>query len=726
MTLKPLTVPQELLPNGEFLLPICVNKQGVQDMLDAMLYARGLFSSDGSDLEYMYPLLESLAFVSTPGNAPCVAATPEDGFCTDYSTSTAMLSFAPQDPRVNPEFVPEGYNLAPFYFQPGTTRIVTSIERIPNLLDGVPDVGFPRFRLTFTGEGVVELHLVSVVQGGLAIITLDDNPLSALVVDTNRDLTSIPPETSDQLTCEVVVSGTGAHHIDCTFVPQFNDEAIPIRFGGGLEKVVLCGEDIHGDTTMPEFQLRRKPATNDYTLQIKIGAGDWLDTEYSFKGQPINLTSITQDVIDENGAVVGTFTPLNSGINPSTQISNTNYSLELSREAFKGNDGKDGKDGNDGIDGHNNRLLDPPLQEVLNPNEDPDIVVDDALPSTTFMGFKLPRAPEFSFEEPIDLPPGSVNEIVFSKDTNGDWIGQQYRSQGLPGSSGGSFGDIDVDPPGEGESKSYPITVLADSGSALTFTVPAGSSITGIQTRGLWLLVDTIGTAKEQVLGADGVPHAGYDTNDGMLMIGAKLPTDNTFTYYPYNALPLDFDQDTEIKFAQNRNGTGQYGAGYIPILVTIERAAPAVIEEVTDFRDGQHHGWQARISENAIGNEFGGELVQTGGTAYQGWIPTIAYGGFVKETCIASPLLGDDITVTRVKMYFDQMDGTSAYHLWKYHNNSGWHDLTPLFEIGASDGSKEYELPTPIVCDQLACAISNYAHDATTWRFYKCEVTTQ
>jgi len=716
MTQDVLTMPQQHLPEGQFLLPLCVNKQQVQDILDAMLYARGIFPQSDGDFDYMNPVLEGLAFVETPGNAPCVAATPEDGFCTDYSTASSMITFAPQDPRINPEFVPEGYNVPPFYFQPGTTRIVTSLERIPNLLDGVPDVGFPRFRLSFVGEGVVELHLVSVVQGGLALITLDDNPLSTLVMDTNRDLTSIPPETSDQLTCEVVVSGSGAHHIDCTFVPQFNDEAIPIRFGGGIEKFVLCGEDIHGDGTMPEFQFRRKPATNNYTLQVKIGGGDWLDTEYSFVGSPIIETSISTDVKDENGDTIGTFTKLPGANPPGTQVIVDNYSLELSRAAFQGGDGEPGLDGK-------SIEFDSTPSVPVDPNQPPEIVVTGNTDTVQTVQAKLPRAPTFTVGDVVPIAPDGVPTFDLNDTETGDYIvdvGLVTGAQGLQGLPGSGF-SLDDTEPEDGLERIYSLLVMAD-GTLLPIKLKAGDILTVPgQAHGLWI-VDNLGTPEFWATDENGLT-IGLVDGVGSLVVGVMEPGDTAFVENTYTTPITATQNDTVIRFSQAfRAGFG--GQGYLSLDVSVFRPGlpEGDILGVFDFRTGRHGYASVEAAGVIQGVYYGGYYVASGSILTQGFYANA--GGFgLNQNDIVSPLVSTPVEVSAVTVWHDFHDGNGAKTILNYHNGSGWHDFGNLEVMNAGGGSTTYTF-SPVTLDQLAIISTNYGQSDTNWRIWKLSVS--
>lgn len=74
-TPAPLTVPQDGLPEGEFLLPLCVTRDRVVKLLNALKRDETL--SRDRDFTAMYTVLEALAFVDNPQDAPCYPESDE-------------------------------------------------------------------------------------------------------------------------------------------------------------------------------------------------------------------------------------------------------------------------------------------------------------------------------------------------------------------------------------------------------------------------------------------------------------------------------------------------------------------------------------------------------------------------------------------------------------------------------------------------------------------------
>ena len=186
----------------------------------------------------------------------------EEGDCIAHDTASGIITWAPHNPYTQPDEVPTGYQFPPLYVVKSTDLALLTLGFAPgdvqtDLLDFppgslptvIPPGGLPRFRVNFNGTDdpfgiTVELHLVKIVAGGYALITVDNDPLTVELVSLHRDDLAVPPETNVIVTIEKQVLGTGAHFVDCTFVPRVNDELPFLFFGGGLHKVVLCGKDV--------------------------------------------------------------------------------------------------------------------------------------------------------------------------------------------------------------------------------------------------------------------------------------------------------------------------------------------------------------------------------------------------------------------------------------------------------------------------------------------------
>uniref|UniRef100_A0A832M611 Uncharacterized protein n=1 Tax=Oscillatoriales cyanobacterium SpSt-402 TaxID=2282168 RepID=A0A832M611_9CYAN len=210
-------------------------------------------------------MLQNAMFTGEP---ECVTIAPpetcEDG-CVEYLPNTGLLNFEPNDPYGNQAAdPPPGYLINPWYSNPTIPPIgVIPTDAMVNTLavafenwgDIISQSGLPRARFYFDGAGEVEIELVNVIQGGLCLITVDDNPLTTRIVET--ELADIPDLMTIGGILGVIVDGLftvtsvteievltpGLHHIDITFLPKLDEESL-LGFGGGIRRVSFCGPDI--------------------------------------------------------------------------------------------------------------------------------------------------------------------------------------------------------------------------------------------------------------------------------------------------------------------------------------------------------------------------------------------------------------------------------------------------------------------------------------------------
>jgi hypothetical protein len=181
----------------------------------------------------------------------CPTLIPDVG-CVTYPMSASFISYYPQNPYTEPGVIPDWYSITPFVIiDSDLAAAVTGTEigdvvalngAFPNP-DAVIEHGLSAIHLDFTGAGVVELHFVSIPFGAVAIVTVDDDGSHSRIVDTNADVIEVPPESAGEVIEEFTITGSGAHHIDVRFAPVLDDSGIPLRYGGGMRSVVLCGPE---------------------------------------------------------------------------------------------------------------------------------------------------------------------------------------------------------------------------------------------------------------------------------------------------------------------------------------------------------------------------------------------------------------------------------------------------------------------------------------------------
>lgn len=183
------------------------------------------------------------------------------GDCLTYPPFASFVTYYPQNPYTEPDLVPEGFEEPPFYINGKDAS-----HDLPNYEQGDVLVSFgalniepswdlsktPRIELCLEGSGILELHLLAIAQGGVAIVSLD-NPVDLgdiiagivgegiEIIDLNQDVVSLPPETAEEIIIELEVPTEGEHVVYIYYFPQVNDSILFVGFGGGLRSIELCG-----------------------------------------------------------------------------------------------------------------------------------------------------------------------------------------------------------------------------------------------------------------------------------------------------------------------------------------------------------------------------------------------------------------------------------------------------------------------------------------------------
>jgi len=190
------------------------------------------------------------------------------GFCQDlsgdclfYAMFADFITFTPQNPYTQPDLIPEDYLQPPFFLNgKDNSHNLPQYNQGDVLLDigsvslelGFDLANAPTIDLCLEHEGTLELHLLSIPLGGVAVVTVDYQPNildilagiitgDLLIVDLNQDNLSLPPETAKVIIQEIEITEDIEHHVYITFLPVIDDSFIPIRFGGGIRKIELCG-----------------------------------------------------------------------------------------------------------------------------------------------------------------------------------------------------------------------------------------------------------------------------------------------------------------------------------------------------------------------------------------------------------------------------------------------------------------------------------------------------
>lgn len=214
------------------------------------------------------PLLDAIT-----GEIPCGESTGEG--CTWYGAYTSAVQYTPHNPFSSESRFDPQYPIAPFFrfaaidtvlpnwiddFFTGQIEYATgyrvndvfvsylSLPTINNPFDGLD---YPTIRIRVEGSGTVRLHLLAVPFGGRVLLTIDDKPdLSDLVnsvfspddriLELNRDILAIPPETDLDEIEEVIFEDGGVHDIYLSYIWVINDEAPFLQMGGGFRGFEVC------------------------------------------------------------------------------------------------------------------------------------------------------------------------------------------------------------------------------------------------------------------------------------------------------------------------------------------------------------------------------------------------------------------------------------------------------------------------------------------------------
>lgn len=251
----------------------------------------------------------------------------EPGDCTGFNNCSGLITWFPQNPCTQPDYIPTGYILPPWFIvdneaipiAAGAKKgdVWTDLTRLQNPLSPPdPESGGAHLRFTFQNPTVqdvtVECHFVKVPSFGYALISQDDNPLDPLaeLVDLNRDIASLPPETNIDTVIErhFVNCSVGSHHVDIGVVPYLDNEAeIPLHYGMCFRGIVLCGKDF--GVPVPEIQFV------DCTIRFRpTSSAAWQEFDISDCVRTVVGEEIAERL--EDGELGGTQSPPQGTISP--------------------------------------------------------------------------------------------------------------------------------------------------------------------------------------------------------------------------------------------------------------------------------------------------------------------------------------------------------------------------------------------------------------------------
>lgn len=283
------TTPHAFPPEGvDFELPICLNMEEFREFMGVLVaYRDSLPKSVRGDIGFMRAVHAAMHRIR-PDCEDCPPVDQPSAGCLEYELDRDEIVFFPNNP-FDPDSTPQHWtaitedNLEVWLgtgVQPGD--VVSGFDPIA-ISDMLLNNRWPSVTWRGYGAGVLEIHLIQLVLGGLAKIEVVGES-GARIVDTSIDITEI--ETwldglSDYLggdlgaslfyaplIVEIPLSGTRWHEVKITLYPKIGiDNLLPVGFGGGIRKFVWCGEDIAAPPCVPQ-----RPE-----LKIEDGCVKWLN-----------------------------------------------------------------------------------------------------------------------------------------------------------------------------------------------------------------------------------------------------------------------------------------------------------------------------------------------------------------------------------------------------------------------------------------------------------------
>lgn len=256
--------------------------------------------------------------------------------CELFGMQSNFISYTPQNPYSEPNFVPDGYITAPFQRYDGGGSLpsdylegdiyvpFTAINANPFDVFGGK---LPQIEIGIRGSAEIEFKFLQFPLAGAVVVSVNNPPDvgdiiagilntgNAQVIDLELDVTSIPPETDILLESDLsITQGENDESIIyLTFIPVLDDSFTPVRYGGGIRAIEICGvestEQLFSAQTLESYNpnnyqeglivatyedLRR--AVRDGTLDVYAlalaGAGD---------GTVSNVNSPVVIAPDDNG-----------------------------------------------------------------------------------------------------------------------------------------------------------------------------------------------------------------------------------------------------------------------------------------------------------------------------------------------------------------------------------------------------------------------------------------
>lgn len=312
-------------PNGELLLPVCIPRNEIRDLISAIDLYR-VMRKGGQEYVAFNAVLQAVDRIDAPETAPCldVSDSANSGSCFRMDTTTEIFQFYPNNPfdRTDDERTVSGMSWVRF----GDIVQTNAPEWLQNALDNVADrVGyfendcfidynvtgnpfaditnrvedffnafrdknlnpFPTVTFRFSGTGQLEIEFAQVPFGGAVLVTWDFNPelndildivqgkpttlTNFQLIEVNRDLIGLPPELVTTTIFEREFDDDIEHVVRCYFTPSGQLEPPFFLPFGGIREVEFCGVSAIGSetgNTYNQFNYRGAPAIRKGVLPV--------------------------------------------------------------------------------------------------------------------------------------------------------------------------------------------------------------------------------------------------------------------------------------------------------------------------------------------------------------------------------------------------------------------------------------------------------------------------
>jgi len=188
--------------------------------------------------------------------------------CYNYPMYAPFIDLFPANPYNDPDEIPSGYLAPPFSLAVGSpyedTDLIVPFDSFPLLANWFDIIfGFlPQITINTIGDGQIEIDLLNTFNGGFAIVKVGSPPNildiiggiidpNIWIIDLQIDI-ALPSEADLVVAQEVDIEvGAGiAEQTYITFIPAFDDAfppfGLPLRYGGGIRQVGLCGFESGG------------------------------------------------------------------------------------------------------------------------------------------------------------------------------------------------------------------------------------------------------------------------------------------------------------------------------------------------------------------------------------------------------------------------------------------------------------------------------------------------